>query len=405
MRKGLFRIHSLAWGAILLAAASLNAVSETHTDPLNRDPLVREAFDHFYQLDFEGEVELFERLHTMHPGDPQGTAFLLEAVVFQELYRQDLLDTTFYANDGFLSGNHATTEDPKTRDRIFVLTDEAIREADGRIGSNPRDVDALYARAWARALKSIYVGMVEKSYGSCFLLAIKAKDDDARVLQLDPDYVDAKLVVGIYEYVVGSLSFPFRLLIGFAGITGSKTRGMEMLHDAANRGTLSSVEAQTAISLFLRREAKYQEAIQVIRKLKNQYPRNYLFCLEDANLRKDAGNGMAAAAAYREILSANAKRGYFTSAQLELTYFGLGEALRGQRHYGEAARAYEQAASSTSVGPELKVRSLLAAGQCHDLSGDRQKAIKDYNAAIDAGPRTSRASIARKLLHSAYRGT
>jgi hypothetical protein len=393
------------WGAILLAAASLNVVSETHTNPLIRDPLVREAFDRFYQLDFEGEVARFERLHAAHPGDPQGTAFLLEAVVFQELYRQDLLDTTFYANDGFLSGKHASAEDPRTHDRIFVLTDEAVREADGRIGSNPKDVDALYARAWARALKSIYVGMVEKSYGSCFRLAIKAKDDDARVLQLDPDYVDAKLVVGIYEYVVGSLSFPFRLLIGFAGITGSKTRGMEMLHDAANRGPLSSVEAQTAISLFLRREAKYLEAIQVIRKLKNQYPRNYLFCLEDANLRKDAGEGMAAVAAYREILSANAKRGYFTSAQLELTYFGLGEALRGQRLYVEAARAYEQAAWSTTVGPELKVRSLLAAGQCHDLNGDRQKAVKDYNAAIDAGPRTSRADTARKYLHSAYRGT
>jgi len=393
------------WGAILLAAASLNVVSETHTNPLIRDPLVREAFDRFYQLDFEGEVARFERLHAAHPGDPQGTAFLLEAVVFQELYRQDLLDTTFYANDGFLSGKHASAEDPRTRDRIFGLTDEAVREADGRIGGNPKDVDALYARAWARALKSIYVGMVEKSYSSCFRLAIKAKDDDARVLQLDPDYVDAKLVVGIYEYVVGSLSFPFRLLIGFAGITGSKTRGMEMLHDAANRGPLSSVEAQTAISLFLRREAKYLEAIQVIRKLKNQYPRNYLFCLEDANLRKDAGEGMAAVAAYREILSANAKRGYFTSAQLELTYFGLGEALRGQRLYVEAARAYEQAAWSTTVGPELKVRSLLAAGQCHDLNGDRQKAVKDYNAAIDAGPRTSRADTARKYLHSAYRGT
>jgi len=405
LRKGLFRISSLAWGAILLAASSLNAVSETHTNPLIRDLLVREAFDHFYQLDFEGEVVRFERLHAAHPGDPQGTALLLEAVVFQELYRQDLLDTTFYANDGFLSGKHASAEDPRTRDRIFGLTDEAVREADGRIGGNPKDVDALYARAWARALKSIYVGMVEKSYSSCFRLAIKAKDDDARVLQLDPDYVDAKLVVGIYEYVVGSLSFPFRLLIGFAGITGSKTRGMEMLHDAANRGTLSSVEAQTAISLFLRREAKYQEAIQVIRKLKNQYPHNYLFCLEDANLLKDAGEGMAAVVAYREILSANAKRGYFTSAQLELTYFGLGEALRGQQHYGEAARAYEQAASRTSVGPELKVRSLLAAGQCHDLNGDRQEAVKDYNAAIDAGPRTSRADTARKYLHSAYRGT
>ena len=26
-----------------------------------------------------------------------------------------------------------------------------------------------------------------------------------RVLQLDPEYVDAKLVVGVYEYVVGAL--------------------------------------------------------------------------------------------------------------------------------------------------------------------------------------------------------
>ena len=53
---------------------------------------------------------------------------------------------------------------------------------------------------------------------------MKAKDDDPRVLQLDPEYVDAKLVVGVYEYVVGALPWPFKLLIGFAGITGSKSR-------------------------------------------------------------------------------------------------------------------------------------------------------------------------------------
>jgi hypothetical protein len=28
---------------------------------------------------------------------------------------------------------------------------------------------------------------------------------------------------GIYEYVVGALPLPFKLLIGFAGITGSKS--------------------------------------------------------------------------------------------------------------------------------------------------------------------------------------
>ena len=377
---------------------------EAHTNPLNRDPLVKEAFERFYLLDFPGTTERLQRFHDMHPGDPEPTALLLDATLFQELYRLDLLDTTFYANDGFLSGRHATQEDPKMRDRIFALADEAIHEADWRLSRNPKDVDALYARGWARALKCTYIAMVERGFGAGFRLAMKAKDDEMRVLQLDPDYVDAKLVTGIYEYVVGALPLPFKFLIGFAGITGTKSKGLEMLRDAGDRGVMSSVEARTVIALFLRREAKYKDAVQVVRSLNQQYPRNYLFCLEEANLRKDAGEGMGAVDAYREILANAAKPGYFVSARLELTYFGLGDALRGQRHYPEAAEAYEQAAGTPGVGPELKIRSLLAAGQCHDLNGQRQLAVRDYRGAIDAGPNTSRADTARKYLNSPYHG-
>ena len=375
-----------------------------HTNPLNRDPLVREAFDHFYNLDYPGAIERFERFHAAHPGDPQGTVLLLDAVLFQELYRQDLLDTTFYANDGFLTGRHATQEDPKTRDRILALADEAVHEADWRLGRNANDVDALYARGWARALKCTYIAMVQRGYASGFRLALQAKNDHVRVLQLDPDYIDAKLVVGVYEYVVGALPLPFKLLIGFAGITGSKSRGLEMLTDDGNRGPVTNIEARTTIALFLRREARYKEAIEVVRGLKREYPRDYLFSLEEANLRKDAGEGMVAVAAYREILAANAKPGYYYSARMELTYFGLGDALRGQRHFGEAAESYEQAAWTPNVGPELKIRSLLAAGECRDLNGERQQAVKDYQSAIDSGPNTSRADTARKYLRKAYSG-
>ncbi len=222
--------------------------------------------------------------------------------------------------------------------------------------------------------------------------------------EIDPDYVDAKLVVGVYEYVVGALPWPFKLLIGFAGITGSKSKGLEMLNDAGRRGVITSVEARTTIALFLRREAKYKEAIQVIRGLKREYPHDFLFCLEEANLRKDDGEGMAAVDAYREVLADDAKRGYFYSARMELAYFGLGDALRGQRHFGEAAQSYEQAAWTKNVGPELKIRSLLDAGECRDLNGERQLAVRDYQAAINAGPDTSRAGTARKYLRNAYTG-
>jgi tetratricopeptide (TPR) repeat protein len=402
-RRGFMRRVALL-AAVALAGLRVGAQAPVHTNPLNRDPLVLEASEHFYNLDFPGAVQRFERFHAQHPGDPQATALLLNAVIFEELYRLDLLDTTFYANDGFLTGRHATQEDPRIRDHIFALADEAVREADWRISKNPNDVDALFARGWVRSLRCAYIAMVERSFSAGFRLATKAKDDSVRVLQLDPDYVDAKLVVGVYEYVVGALPWPFKFLIGFAGITGSKSKGLEMLYDDGRRGFITSVPARTVIALFLRREGRYKEAIQVVRSLQAQYPHNYLFCLEEANLRKDDGEGMAAVEAYRKILADDARPGYFIEARLELAYFGMGDALRGQRHFAEAAAAYEHAATAPNVGAELKIRSLLAAGECRDLNGERQRAVADYQAAIAAGPNTSRADTARKHLQSPYRG-
>jgi tetratricopeptide (TPR) repeat protein len=392
------------WGLLPLLASSPAWAAGVHTNPLNHDPLVREAYDHFYNLDYPGAVERFEHFHDLHPKDPQATAMLLDAMIFQELYRLDLLDTTFYANDGFLTGRHATEEDPKTRDRIFALADEAISEADWRIAHNPNDIDALFARGWVRSLKCTYIAMVERAYGAGFRLANKAKDDEVRVLRLDPDYVDAKLVVGVYEYVVGALPWPFKVLIGFAGISGSKSRGLEMLTDDGNRGVITSIEARTAIALFLRREARYKDAIKVIHGLKHQYPRDFLFCLEEANLRRDAGEGMGAVAAYKELLANASRHGYFAEARLELANFGLGDALRGQRHFGEAAEAFERAAGTKTVSPELKIRSLLAAGECRDMNDERHLAVRDYQEAIDAGPNTSRADTARKRLRNPYKG-
>lgn len=177
-----------------------------------------------------------------------------------------------------------------------------------------------------------------------------------------------------------------------------------MLRDDGNRGVTTSVEARTVIALFLRREGKYDDAIKVVQGLENQYPHDYLFWLEEANLRKDAGQGMTAVAAYRQVLADNAKPHYFAQARLELAYFGLGDALRGQRHYAEAAQSYEEAAETRNVGEELKIRSFLAAGECRDLIGERERAVHDYQAAIAAGPNTSRADTARKRLQTPYKG-
>ena len=118
---------------LLLSNIASAATSPVHTDPLNYDPLVKDAYEHFYNLDYEGAMSRFEQVRSAHPDDPITTAYLLNCLLFRELYRLDLLDTTFYANDGFLSGKHTVVEDPKVRDQINELADKAIQQADCRV--------------------------------------------------------------------------------------------------------------------------------------------------------------------------------------------------------------------------------------------------------------------------------
>ncbi len=388
--------------ALVLPGGFAIAENPVHTDPLNYDPLVREAYRHSFDLDYDGALARFKQVQAAHPNDPIATAYVLNCTLIGELYRLDLLDTTFYANDGFLSGKHTVSEDPRMRDQINELADKAIQQADGQLAANPENLNALFARGWARSLKATYTGMVEREFVAAVHLALQARSDHQHVLDKDPDYVDAKMVVGVYQYVVGSLSLGYKVLVGVAGISGSKARGLELLHDSAARGVITSVESRTMIALFLRREAQYKQAIEIVRGQAREYPRDFLFALEVANLLKDDGQGPASISAYRQLINDAKTPGRYPNPHLELAYFGLGDALRGQKIYREAVSAYEQASMTPTVSAELKRRSLLAAGQVYDLMNQHDKARGEYLAVVAAGPETSQADLARKYMRTAY---
>ena len=382
-----------------------NAAAQTaDTDPLNRDPLVQEAFQYYYNMDYDEALARFAKVQAEHPSDPIATDYILYVTIFRELFRLDLLDTTFYANDGFLTGKHTVVEDVRVRDQVKALADKALSQANDELKRNPSDVNALFARGWARSLEAVYLAMVERSFASGLKLAYGAKNDHVKVLQLNPNYIDAKMVVGVYEYVVGALPFAFKLLIGFAGIHGSKSEGMATLQDAANRGVITSVESRTAMALFLRREAKYQQALAINRTLVAEYPHDFLFNLEHANLAKDAGEGMTAVDLYRQVISDAQRPGYFASAHLELAFFGLGDSLRGQHLYQQSVEAFREGAFQPTTSPELKRRCLLAAGEIYDLMHQHDKARQQYLAVLAAGGNTTQGDLARKYIDNPYEG-
>lgn len=366
------------------------------TAALNRTPQVQAGFLCFDNMDYACALGVFGRVRAEHPGDPLATDYLLNVRVFEELNQLDLLDTTFYATDGFLTGRHAVAADAAVSQQIEGLAQTAIDEANARLKKNGNDLDALFAKGWAEALDAAYIAMAERGYGKAFRLALRARRNNAAVLARDPHYVDAKMVVGVYDYVVGALPWAFKLLIGFVGIHGSKTQGMQLLWDAADHGVITSVESRTAIMLFLRREAKYGEAIAIAKQLSEEYPHDYLFSLEVANLEKDKGLGMTAVYAYQHTLEEAKKPGFFENAHVELADFGLGEALKGQKHYAEAVQAYVEGANQPTTSPELKQRCLLAAGETLDLAGDHRRAAGMYAQVIAVKGDTVEADKARR---------
>lgn len=374
-----------------------------HTNPLNREPEVRAAYDHFYTLDYDGALRRFEKVEQAHPSDPMAADYVLETVLFHELYNLDLLDTTLYAHDGFLSNKHQVPEDKSFSAHIEELTDHAIDLAAARLKQNPKDVDALYARGWAKSLRATYTGLVQRSFIPALRMALSARNDNDKVLDLDPEYVDAELVVGVHQYVVGALPLPIKLMAGLAGIHGSKEKGLAMLRDCGEHGVTASVEARVALALFLRREANYGEAAAVNDSLKRQYPHNFLFWLESANLQKDAGHAQQAIVLYRELLDKAQHDGYFTNPHLQLAWYGLGDTLRGQRDAAGAADAFEHVLVQPTVSADLKRRAQLGAGMEYDLMGKREQAEAAYRDVLALGE-SAQASDARRYLKTPYKG-
>jgi tetratricopeptide (TPR) repeat protein len=376
--------------------------SGVDTNPLNLDPLVRQAFERFYILDYDGALARFEKVQEKNPDNPLAVDYVLDAVIFRELYRLDLLDTTFYAHDGFLTGKHVVVAAPGVAERVNSLFTNAVELSDQQLNKRPEDVDALFARGWARSLHAVYIGLIQRSFISALHVALQAKGDNEKILKLDPRYIDAKLVVGVHQYVTGSLPFGIKVLAGIAGITGSKSKGIEDLRDAGAHGVISSVEARTALGLFLRREARYEEAIAVTRSLTEQYPRDFLFRLELANLTKDIGEGKAAIAQYQQLIEQAKKSGYFPSARLELAWFGLADTLQGQKNYAEAAEAYNQATIQPTISVDLKSRCDLNSGKMYDLLNERDLALRQYEAVLRQDADSAQAESARKYLKSPF---
>jgi tetratricopeptide (TPR) repeat protein len=366
-----------------------------------RDPQADAAFEHFYNLEYDRAIQEFERVLDRRPSDPSAVNHLLSTILMRELYRMGAMNSGEYANDSFIGEAHRTA-DPKVKERIKQLVDRAEGLEEQQLKANPDNIDALYARGVTRAQFALYTALLERAWFSALRNAVGARHDHERVLQLNPKYVDAKLVVGTHNYVMGSLPWSVKVAVALVGLSGTKEKGLEYLREVADSNGENSVDAQVVLSVFLRREHRYDEARVLMHGLAGRYPGNYLFLLEEANLLRASGRVQEAAAGYRKVWQSG-REGKYGNLHYEMAAWGLGELLRSQKDYAGAAAAYELVSEAPGPDPETLQKANLAAGEMYDLLQKRDLAVKKYETVLAENSSTPRAEKAREHIREAYR--
>ena len=387
---------------VLLAAQAMG--SDTNSTSLAyrpHDPLNLTAFNHFYNLDYDRAVQEFEQVLGRHPDDPFAVNHLLTATLFRELYRMGVLNTGEYANDSFISAPHRPA-DPKVKDQIKSLVDRALQLEEKRLAANPNDVDALYARGVTRAQFATYTALIERAWFSALRNAVGARRDHERVLELSPSTMEAKLIVGAHNYVVGSLPWGVKVAASMVGLGGNKEKGLEYLKACAQGNGETSIDAQILLAVFLRREHRYDEALPIVRSLVPRFPQDILLALEEGHLLRAAGRSQEAAAVYRRIWQAG-REGHYPGLHYEIAALSLGDLLRGQKDYGGAAAAYEQVGQAQQPEEETLQKANLGAGEMYDLLQKRDLALAKYQAVVAKDSNSLPAETARKRIKEAYR--
>lgn len=391
---------------VLLSVASVAAQTSPRPQPSAfqsvhpSDPLNAVAYDHFYNLDYDRAVQEFDQVLQRHPNDPSAVNHMMTAVLIRELYRMGAMNTGEYANDSFIGQVHRPA-DPKVKEQLKELVRRAEQLEQERLKKDPKDVEAIYARGVTRAQYAVYVGLIERAWFSALRSAVGARHDHERVLELDPNFVDAKLVVGTHNYVTGSLPWSVKAAVALVGLSGSKEKGIRYLYDTVKGNGENSIDAKVLLDLFLRREHRYDEALELIRTLVPSYPRNVLFAIEEGNLLRANGKNNEAASVYRKVWQAG-REGRYAGLHYELAALSLGDVLRAQKDHAGAALAYEDVSTVKDPDPEFVLKARLGAGEMYDLLQKRDLALKRYEAVVAMNGGSPQADVARKRIKEPY---
>jgi len=297
-------------------------------------------------------------------------------------------------------------EPTKDLDRFLEQANEALAAAEAQESAAPSDAEIKLLLGMIHGSKAIADGG-RKNYLAALQGVREAHRYFQRAQQLNPTLVDASYGLGLYHVAMGRLPAIVKPFVSIVLPAGDPELGLRELERVAEQGAYLKATAQVALlQLYAGSEHKYAEALRLGQDLLHRYPGNPELYFATAHAASELGRFEDALDIGRRV-GRQVQEGRSRFADLAARYNQLMGKIYMDRGDYAAALVFFQRALQAPTPPRYRWITAWAwtrSGMIYDVQGDRQEAVRRYQAALDVETDGLAKDLARQYLESPYRG-
>jgi tetratricopeptide (TPR) repeat protein len=311
------------------------------------------GIDRLYNLNFDEASAVFDSLRRAAPADPRGHFF--GAIV--HFWRYSLT-----RNEGEFN-------------EFLRRSDDVITVCEDLLDANNKDAVTLFYlggihgyRGMAHQLNNSLlkaVGEGRKGYGYL-----------REAVALRPDFYDAQMGFGLFNYFAGKVPRGFSWLVSLLGFDGDIEGGLKMLRTAADNGLYTRAEATLYLAQFLFNEGKRDEAFSRMKTLAERYPDNTLFLVTLAGWHSRAGNNDEALAAARMAVTINERKKFRYGE--EFAFSTLGALYFVRNDFVESRKNFELFLDRVQNKGFISNAIYYRLGISQEVTGSRERAVETF---------------------------
>ncbi len=366
---------------------------------------VKQGFTDLFELDYAEAQKRFTQIADRFPEHPGPPLYQATTVWLHELFERQDLDLDKFITPSYFTEKTGQTMSKANREFFMDKLERARTLCNDILSKKPGDVRARYFLGAIEGVEASFYITIDHSVGNAFKHGKLAYKYDSEVLKEDPEFYDAYMTVGMYQYIVGSLPWYVKWIAAVIGFHGSKEQGLEDLQLAAEHGEFVADDSRVLQMVLFVRDGRYKDALRLAQFLHDRFPKNFLFNLNRAQIEEKMGRQSAALDIYLEIARlAEQKVPNYQKLQQIPYFLQLAPKLRKAGELTAAEELLRKVVAQPTATPSDLARARLELGRTLDLADQRSRAEEQYRKVLDLPDVDGSRKEASRLLKRPFSG-